>query len=134
MDSFYASGAPLPFTPAAETGRSVALIGAGPASLSCAAELRRRGIRATLFTRALYRRLEYLRGCRIQTAAGREPARIEMLSQLGVEFHFNEMIDAQRLAELERDHDAVFLGIGRAPSTSSGSRAKTFPASPTRSI
>jgi dihydropyrimidine dehydrogenase (NAD+) subunit PreT len=35
-----------------------------------------------------------------------------MLSQLGVEFHFNTMIDAQRLAELEGEHDAVFLGIG----------------------
>src|ERR1700727_1012935 len=46
MDSLHASGAPLPFTPAADTGRSVALIGAGPASLACAAELRRRGLRA----------------------------------------------------------------------------------------
>src|SRR5450631_1275561 len=49
MDSLHASGAPLPFTPAADTGRSVALIGAGPASLACAAELRRRGIRALLY-------------------------------------------------------------------------------------
>src|ERR1700732_3409822 len=49
MDSLHASGAPLPFTPAADTGRSVALIGAGPASLACAAELRRRGIRAHLY-------------------------------------------------------------------------------------
>jgi glutamate synthase (NADPH/NADH) small chain len=37
---------------------------------------------------------------------------IEMLSQLGVEFHFETMIDAAALAELERTHDAVFLGIG----------------------
>jgi glutamate synthase (NADPH/NADH) small chain len=37
---------------------------------------------------------------------------IEMLSQLGVEFHFETMVDAAALAELERTHDAVFLGIG----------------------
>ena len=37
---------------------------------------------------------------------------IEMLSQLGVEFHFETMVDAAALAELERKHDAVFLGIG----------------------
>src|SRR5882757_10265235 len=49
MDSFHESGAPLPFTPGADTGRSVALIGAGPASLACAAELRRRGIRAIIY-------------------------------------------------------------------------------------
>ena len=35
-----------------------------------------------------------------------------MLSQLGVEFHFETMIDAQVLADLERTHDAIFLGIG----------------------
>jgi len=49
MDSFHQSGAPLPFEPGAETGLSVALIGAGPASLACAAELRRRGIGAHLY-------------------------------------------------------------------------------------
>src|SRR5579875_1202490 len=35
MESLYRSGAPLPFTPAPDTGKSVALIGAGPASLAC---------------------------------------------------------------------------------------------------
>ena len=42
MDTLHASGAPLPFTPGADTGKKVALIGGGPASLACAAELRRR--------------------------------------------------------------------------------------------
>jgi glutamate synthase (NADPH/NADH) small chain len=37
---------------------------------------------------------------------------IEMLAQLGVDFHFETTIDAPALAELERKHDAVFLGIG----------------------
>src|ERR1700749_3728066 len=48
MESFHAHGG-LPFTPAPDTGLKVALIGAGPASLACAAELRRRGIRAEVF-------------------------------------------------------------------------------------
>ena len=113
MDSFYASGAPLPFTPAAETGRSVALIGAGPASLACAAELRRRGIRATLFdARPLPGGLNTYGVAEYKLPLVESLREIEMLSQLGVEFHFNTMIDAQRLAELEREHDAVFLGIG----------------------
>jgi glutamate synthase (NADPH/NADH) small chain len=34
------------------------------------------------------------------------------LSQLGVDFHFETMVDAAALAELERTYDAVFLGIG----------------------
>src|ERR1700677_2663642 len=113
MDSFYASGAPLPFTPAAETGRSVALIGAGPASLACAAELRRRGIRAILFdARPLPGGLNTYGVAEYKLPLVESLREIEMLSQLGVEFHFNTMIDAQRLAELEGEHDAVFLGIG----------------------
>jgi dihydropyrimidine dehydrogenase (NAD+) subunit PreT len=37
---------------------------------------------------------------------------IQMLIELGVEFHFDTTIDAAMLAELERTHDAIFLGIG----------------------
>ncbi len=37
---------------------------------------------------------------------------IDMLAQLGVEFHFDTMVDAAKLAELEATYDAVFLGMG----------------------
>ncbi len=113
MDSLHASGAPLPFTPAAETGRSVALVGAGPASLACAAELRRRGIRAILYdARPLPGGLNTYGVAEYKLPLVESLREIEMLSQLGVEFHFHTLIDAQGLAALERDHDAVFLGIG----------------------
>ena len=42
VDAFYDCGSALPFTPATETGLRVALIGAGPASLACAAPTCRR--------------------------------------------------------------------------------------------
>jgi dihydropyrimidine dehydrogenase (NAD+) subunit PreT len=113
MDSLHASGAPLPFTPAADTGQSVALIGAGPASLACAAELRRRGIRAILYeARPLPGGLNTYGVAEYKLPLVESLREIEMLSQLGVEFHFNTLIDAQGLTDLERDHDAVFLGIG----------------------
>src|ERR1700724_3750679 len=113
MDSFYESGAPLPFEPGAETGLSVALIGAGPASLACAAELRRRGIRAHLYdARPLPGGLNTYGVAEYKLPLVESLREIEMLSQLGVEFHFNTVIDAQSLAKLERDHNAIFLGIG----------------------
>ena len=113
MDSLHASGAPHPFTPAADTGRSVALVGAGPASLACAAELRRRGIRAVLYeAKPLPGGLNTYGVAEYKLPLVESLREIEMLSQLGVEFHFHTLIDAQGLAELERDHDAVFLGIG----------------------
>jgi dihydropyrimidine dehydrogenase (NAD+) subunit PreT len=113
MDSFHESGAPLPFEPGAETGLSVALIGAGPASLACAAELRRRGIRADLYdARPLPGGLNTYGIAEYKLPLVESLREIEMLTQLGVEFHFKTTIDAEKLAELERKHDAVFLGIG----------------------
>src|SRR5580658_9600042 len=113
MDSLHASGAPLPFTPAADTGRSVALVGAGPASLACAAELRRRGIGATIYdAHPLPGGLNTYGVAEYKLPLIESLREIEMLSQLGVEFHFDTWIDAQRLADLEGEHDAVFLGIG----------------------
>jgi dihydropyrimidine dehydrogenase (NAD+) subunit PreT len=113
MDSLHKSGASLPFEPGVETGFSVALIGAGPASLACAAELRRRGIRAILYdARPLPGGLNTYGIAEYKLPLVESLREIEMLSQLGVEFHFGTMIDAARLAELEQKHDAVFLGIG----------------------
>lgn len=113
MDSLHESGAPLPFEPGAETGLSVALIGAGPASLACAAELRRRGIRADLYdARPLPGGLNTYGIAEYKLPLVESLREIEMLSQLGVKFHFDRMIDATALTELERKHDAVFLGVG----------------------
>jgi dihydropyrimidine dehydrogenase (NAD+) subunit PreT len=113
MDSFHESGAPLPFEPGPETGLSVALIGAGPASLACAAELRRRGIRANLYeARPLPGGLNTYGIAEYKLPLVESLREIEMLSQLGVDFHFETTIDSARLVELEQRHDALFLGIG----------------------
>jgi dihydropyrimidine dehydrogenase (NAD+) subunit PreT len=113
MDSLHKSGAALPFEPAADTGLSVALIGAGPASLACAAELRCRGIRAHLYdARPLPGGLNTYGVAEYKLPLVESLREIAMLSQLGVDFHFETMVDAAALAELERTYDAVFLGIG----------------------
>ena len=113
MDSLHASGAPLPFSPGPDTGLSVALIGAGPASLACAAELRRRGIRASLYdAHPLPGGLNTYGVAEYKLPLIESLREIEMLSQLGVEFYFNTLVDAQKLAELERTQDAIFLGVG----------------------
>ncbi|MES2391225.1 MAG: NAD(P)-dependent oxidoreductase [Acidobacteriota bacterium] len=113
MDSLHASGAPLPFTPGPDTGKSVALVGGGPASLACAAELRRRGIRAEIYdARPLPGGLNTYGIAEYKLPLAESLREIDMLSQLGVVFHFNTMVDAARLAELETSHDVVFLGLG----------------------
>ena len=113
MDALYHSGAELPFTPGADTGKSVALIGAGPASLACAAELRRRGIRAEIFdARPLPGGLNTYGVAEYKLPLAESLREIDMLARLGVDFHFNTTVDAAKLAALKASHDAVFLGIG----------------------
>ena len=113
MDALHASGAPLPFVPGADTGKSVALIGGGPASLACAAELRRRGIRAEIFdARPLPGGLNTYGIAEYKLPLAESLREIDMLAQLGVIFHFNSTVDSATLADLEAQHDAVFLGMG----------------------
>jgi dihydropyrimidine dehydrogenase (NAD+) subunit PreT len=113
MDALHASGAPLPFTPGADTGMKVALLGGGPASLACAAELRRRGIRAEIFdARPLPGGLNTYGIAEYKLPLAESLREIDMLAQLGVEFHFNRIVDAGQLAKLEAEYDAVFLGVG----------------------
>ncbi len=113
MDALHASGAPLPFTPGEETGKRVALIGAGPASLSCAAELRRDGVQATLFdARPLPGGLNTYGIAEYKLPLTESLREIDMLAQLGVEFRFNTEVDAAMLEGFEANYDAVFLGIG----------------------
>jgi glutamate synthase (NADPH/NADH) small chain len=113
MDALYSSEAPLPFSPGHDTGKSVALIGGGPASLACAAELRRRGIRAEIFdARPLPGGLNTYGIAEYKLPLAESLREIDMLAQLGVIFHFETAVDAAKLSELEATHDAVFLGLG----------------------
>jgi len=113
MDALHASGAGLPFEPGVATGKKVALIGGGPASLACAAELRRRGVRAEIFdARPLPGGLNTYGIAEYKLPLAESLREIDMLAELGVEFHFETMVDAVKLAELEAGYDAVFLGMG----------------------
>src|SRR5271156_4556213 len=95
MDAFHASGDKLPFVPAADAGMKVALIGAGPASLACAAELRRHGIAATIYdARALPGGLNTYGVAEYKLPLAESLREIDMIAQLGVEFHFNATVDA----------------------------------------
>lgn len=113
MDAFHASGAALPFEAGVDTGRRVALIGAGPASLACAAELRRRGIAATIYdARPLPGGLNTYGIAEYKLPLIESLREIDLLVQLGVAFRFETTVDEAMLARLEAEHDAVFLGIG----------------------
>lgn len=113
MDAFHSTGDKLPFLPAASMGERVALIGAGPASLACAAELRRAGVSATIYdARPLPGGLNTYGVAEYKLPLAESLREIDMITRLGVEFRFGVTIDAKLLQELEAAHDVVFLGVG----------------------
>ena len=113
MEAMHASGAPLPFSPGVDTGKRVALIGAGPASLACAAELRRRGVGATIFdVRPLPGGLNTYGVAEYKLPLSESLREIDLIAQLGVNFCCGVSVDAAYLQGLEKDYDAIFLGIG----------------------
>lgn len=102
------------FRPGPATGRKVAIIGSGPAGISCAGELAKLGHSVTVFER---REL----GGGLSTygiIVLREPvhialAEVEMLKRLGVDFRSNmELGRNLSMDEINAQYDAVFLAVG----------------------
>ena len=98
----------------AATGKRVTVIGAGPAGLACAAELSRLGHAVTVVDS----RLEVGGLVRYAIAPYRLvrdplPAEAARLERGGVRFQLGHVVDsAERLLDLARSSDAVFLGVG----------------------
>lgn len=104
------------FERAAETGKRIAVIGAGPAGLTCAHQLARAGHRVTIYdANAKPGGLnEYgIAAYKVPRFAQRE---IEWLLAIGgIELHCGPALGRElTLTQLRRDFDAVFLGMGLA--------------------
>jgi glutamate synthase (NADPH/NADH) small chain len=100
---------------ASETGRRVAIIGAGPAGLTAAGELRRRGHAVTVFEllHAAGGVLVYgIPEFRLPKAIVKRE--IDALRELGVEIRVNQVIGRTRTVRdlLDGEYDAVFVGTG----------------------
>ena len=113
MESFYASGAGIPTRGAAERTEKIACIGAGPASLACAAELRLQGFKVIVIDRrALPGGLNTYGVAEYKLRASDSLREIEMIRGLGVEFRTAEIVDEDEVADLEGEFDFIFLGVG----------------------
>jgi dihydropyrimidine dehydrogenase (NAD+) subunit PreT len=113
MDAFHARGGRLPRKPSSQQSGKVACIGAGPASLACAAELAQRGFSVTVFDRnPLPGGLNTYGVAEYKLPAHASLREIELIADLGVDFRYNVDIDVEKIAELERDYDLIFIGVG----------------------
>jgi glutamate synthase (NADPH/NADH) small chain len=90
-----------------------ACVGGGPASLSCAAELRRHGARVTVFdNRPLPGGLNTYGVAEYKLRPSDSLREVEMVRAMGVEFRQAEVGGDVSLDQLEREFDFIFIGVG----------------------
>ncbi|MDX6695605.1 MAG: dihydropyrimidine dehydrogenase subunit PreT [Blastocatellia bacterium] len=102
------------FQAGAANGKSVGIVGSGPAGLSCATYLARLGYSVTVYDRRplaggldTYAMAEYKMPMRVSTDEA------SMVERLGVQFKMNTEIGRDvSLSELEAMHDAIFVAVG----------------------
>ncbi|MCK6503394.1 NAD(P)-dependent oxidoreductase [Myxococcota bacterium] len=101
-----------------DTGRSVGLVGAGPASLACAHRLRRFGHAVTIYeAREVLGGLNSTGIAPYKMPADRAIEEVDWVRSIGgieVQTGVNVPTDLG-WAELEQRHDALFIGIGLGP-------------------
>jgi dihydropyrimidine dehydrogenase (NAD+) subunit PreT len=95
----------------------VACIGAGPASLGCAAELRKRGFAVTIFeSRPLPGGLNTYGVAEYKLRARDSLREVELVKSMGAEFRFSVAVGRDLpLHDLERDYAAIFVAVGLGP-------------------
>ncbi|GAB4556499.1 MAG: hypothetical protein Tsb0017_10420 [Geothermobacteraceae bacterium] len=112
-DLGFKAGYQIPF-PGPETGKKVAVVGSGPAGMSCAHFLLRAGIAVDMFERSDQPGglLTYgIPGFKLNKSTVQR--RFQIMEKAGLTLHLNTGIGTdQPLEELVAKYDAVFLGLG----------------------
>ena len=95
-------------------GKKVAIVGGGPAGLTCAAFLAREGVNVTI-----YEKHDYLGGILIHGIPDFRLSKeiveksIQNILDLGIEVKYNQKLGENlQLGELKQNYDAIFLAIG----------------------
>ena len=105
-----------------QTGKTVAIIGAGPAGLACADVLTRNGVKAVVFDR--HPEIGGLLTFGIPAFKLEKEVmtrRREIFTGMGIEFKLNIEVGRDvQLDDLLKDYDAVFLGVGTYQSMRGG--------------
>jgi glutamate synthase (NADPH/NADH) small chain len=113
-DTAWEKGWVKPIRPVLERAQSVAIVGAGPAGLAAAEQLRRKGYRVHIYDR--YDRVGGLLVYGIPNFKLEKPIverRARWLAEGGIVFHLDTEVGRDvTLAELRRRHDAVLIATG----------------------
>jgi NADPH-dependent glutamate synthase beta subunit-like oxidoreductase/CO/xanthine dehydrogenase FAD-binding subunit len=114
-------------SPRSETGKSVAIVGSGPAGLSAAYYLRKLGHAVTIY--------ENMAKAGGLLTYGIPPYRlpkdavdrqIKALQKTGIQMILNAKVGIEKIAELAKSYNAVFLACGAWKERSSGIKGESF--------
>ncbi len=109
--------------------QKIACIGAGPASLACAAELRKQGYAVTLFeARQRPGGLNTYGVAEYKFTAGDAAREVEFLGAIGVDIRTGVEVGKDiAIDQLESQYDAIFLGLGLGPTQKLGIPGENLP-------
>lgn len=96
-----------------DTGRRVAVVGAGPAGLTCAHELRKIGHGVTVFeSRDVPGGLNTLGIAAYKITTEFALSEVEYLLAIGIDLQLNAPVNSSKLSRLLNEYDAVCLAVG----------------------
>jgi len=126
----YASERDLWFSePGSDTGYKVAIVGAGPAGLACAHQLRVLGHAATIFeARDVPGGLNTMGLANYKVTREFALTEVEPVRAMGVRIELDSPIAAADLPGLMAEYDAVFLGVGLGTTYELGIPGEDLPA------
>jgi glutamate synthase (NADPH/NADH) small chain len=116
------------FRPGPPTGKRVAVIGSGPAGLTCAHELRKKGHDVVVFeARGVPGGLNTLGIAAYKISTEFALSEVELVRQIGVDLRLNQRVTADALTGLLAEFDAVFLGVGLGQTLPLGIEGENLP-------
>ncbi|MBI3194539.1 MAG: FAD-dependent oxidoreductase, partial [Ignavibacteriae bacterium] len=119
LDKYFETGMPALFTPAPKNGKSVGVIGAGPAGLACAAELALSGYDVTIYEgKTQAGGLSNFGIAPYKMKFQDSLNEIKLIESFGVKILTGVWVGKDiSFGELEQKHDAMFLGMGLGSAT-----------------
>jgi len=99
--------------PGPATGKRVAIVGSGPAGLSCAYTLRRYGHAVDIYeAQKVPGGLNTFGISAYKISTSFSLSEVKYVTDMGVTIHTDHPIDATALEALQQEYDAVFVGVG----------------------